>query len=121
MKWGIEQRGIDSQTSKEPVHEPVPQQQSIEETSKRNQLVVKSYKYQSSHPIKNIIINPASGIKTKSSLKNLCAFDAFLSLIEPKNVDKALQDTDWVNAMQDELNQFKRSQVWHMVPRPKDR
>ncbi|XP_070054132.1 uncharacterized protein [Nicotiana tomentosiformis] len=26
-----------------------------------------------------------------------------------------------VNAMQYELNQFKRSQVWHLVPRPKDR
>ncbi|XP_009800411.2 uncharacterized mitochondrial protein AtMg00820-like [Nicotiana sylvestris] len=23
--------------------------------------------------------------------------------------------------MQDELNQFERSQVWHLVPRPKDR
>ncbi|XP_070017661.1 uncharacterized mitochondrial protein AtMg00820-like [Nicotiana sylvestris] len=23
--------------------------------------------------------------------------------------------------MQDELNQFKKSQVWHLVPRPKDR
>ncbi|XP_070039137.1 uncharacterized protein [Nicotiana tomentosiformis] len=30
------------------------------------------------------------------------------------------QDADWVNAMQDELNQFERSQVWHLVPRPKD-
>ncbi|XP_070046434.1 uncharacterized protein [Nicotiana tomentosiformis] len=27
----------------------------------------------------------------------------------------------WVNAMQDELNQFERSQVWHLVPKPKDR
>ncbi|XP_070032036.1 uncharacterized protein [Nicotiana tomentosiformis] len=31
------------------------------------------------------------------------------------------QDAYWVNAMQDELNQFERSQVWHLVPRPKDR
>nr|XP_009776875.1 PREDICTED: uncharacterized protein LOC104226551 [Nicotiana sylvestris] len=29
--------------------------------------------------------------------------------------------TDWVNTMQDELNQFERSQVWYLVPRPKDR
>ncbi|XP_070045888.1 uncharacterized protein [Nicotiana tomentosiformis] len=28
---------------------------------------------------------------------------------------------DWVNEMQDELKQFERSQVWHPVPRPKDR
>ncbi|XP_070055140.1 uncharacterized protein [Nicotiana tomentosiformis] len=30
-------------------------------------------------------------------------------------------DADWVNAMQDKLNQFERSQAWHLVPRPKDR
>ncbi|XP_070004468.1 uncharacterized mitochondrial protein AtMg00820-like [Nicotiana sylvestris] len=30
-------------------------------------------------------------------------------------------DIDWVITMQDELNQFERSQVWHLVPRPKDR
>ena len=91
------------------------------ETSSRNKLVVKPHKYQSSHPIENIITNPTSGIKTRSSLKNLCAFDAFLSLIEPKNIAESLQEADWVNAMQDELNQFERSQVWHLVPRPKDR
>ncbi|XP_075086878.1 putative mitochondrial protein AtMg00820 isoform X1 [Nicotiana tabacum] len=31
------------------------------------------------------------------------------------------KDADWVNALQDELNQFERSQVWHLVPRPNDR
>ncbi|XP_070012240.1 uncharacterized protein [Nicotiana sylvestris] len=90
------------------------------ETSNITQLVVKPYNYQSSHPIENIIIDPTSGVKTRSQLMNLCAFNAFLSLIEPKNVAEALQDEDWVNAMQDELNQFERSQVWHLVPRHKD-
>ncbi|XP_070055051.1 uncharacterized protein [Nicotiana tomentosiformis] len=84
-------------------------------------MVVKPYKYQNSHPIENIITDPTSGIKTRSSLKNIYAFYAFLSLIEPKNIAEALPDPDWVNAMQDELNQFERSQVWHLVPRPKDR
>ncbi|XP_070048994.1 uncharacterized mitochondrial protein AtMg00820-like [Nicotiana tomentosiformis] len=103
------------------VPELVPQQQSSGGTSRGNQLVVKSYKYQSSHPIENIITDPTFGIKIRSSLKNLCAFDAFLSLIEPKNIAKALQDADWVNAMQDKFNQFERSQVWHLIPRPKDK
>lgn len=66
---------------------------------------MKPYKYKSFHPIENIITDPTSGIKTRSLLKNLCAFDAFLSLIELKNIVEALQDTDRVNAMQDELNQ----------------
>ncbi|XP_070042496.1 uncharacterized protein [Nicotiana tomentosiformis] len=62
-----------------------------------------------------------TGNKNVFSLNNICAFDAFLSLIEPKNIVGALQDAYQVNAMQDKLNQFERSQVWHMVPRPKDR
>ena len=33
----------------------------------------------------------------------------------------ALSDPDWVLAMQDELNQFQRNEVWHLVPRPKER
>ncbi|XP_070046978.1 uncharacterized protein [Nicotiana tomentosiformis] len=44
LTGGIEQRGNDPQTSMEPVDELVPQQQSIERTSRGNQLVVKPYK-----------------------------------------------------------------------------
>ena len=33
----------------------------------------------------------------------------------------ALTDPDWVLAMQDELNQGQRNEVWHLVPRPKER
>nr|XP_009767581.1 PREDICTED: uncharacterized protein LOC104218715 [Nicotiana sylvestris] len=39
LTGGTEQRGTDPQTSREPVYEPVPQQQNIEGTSRRNQLV----------------------------------------------------------------------------------
>ena len=30
-------------------------------------------------------------------------------------------DSDWVTAMQDELHQFERNKVCHLVPRPKER
>jgi hypothetical protein len=30
-----------------------------------------------------------------------------------------LQDLDWVLVMQEELNNFKRNEVWSLVPRPK--
>ncbi|XP_070008194.1 uncharacterized protein [Nicotiana sylvestris] len=117
---GTKQRKSESNSQMEPVHKPVPQKQNMGEAPNRNQLVVKPYKYQSSHPIENILTDPTSGVKTRSQLKNMCDFDSFLSLIEPKNVAEALQDVDWVNAMQDELNQFEKSQVWHLVTRPKD-
>jgi hypothetical protein len=39
--------------------------------------------------------------------------------MEPFRVEEALQDPDWVLAMQEELNNFKRNEVWSLVPRPK--
>jgi hypothetical protein len=39
---------------------------------------------------------------------------------EPKDIDKALRDPDWVNAMHEELNNFKRNEVWELVERPSD-
>ena len=32
----------------------------------------------------------------------------------------ALVDEHWVMAMHDELNQFKRNEVWELVPRPSE-
>jgi hypothetical protein len=44
---------------------------------------------------------------------------SFVSCIEPKNVDEALQDPDWVNAMHEELNNFTPNQVWTLEEHPK--
>ena len=41
-----------------------------------------------------------------------------MSSIEPKKIDEALKDVDWVNAMHEKLNNFKRNQVWELVQRP---
>jgi len=39
--------------------------------------------------------------------------------LEPLKVDEALEDPDWVIAMQEELNNFTRNEVWELVERPK--
>jgi hypothetical protein len=39
--------------------------------------------------------------------------------MEPFKVEDALRDLDWVVAMQEELNNFKRNEVWSLVERPK--
>jgi hypothetical protein len=43
---------------------------------------------------------------------------SFISCIEPKDIDEALQDPDWVNAIHEELNNFTRNQVWTLEERP---
>ena len=40
-----------------------------------------------------------------------------MSQIEPKNVNDALSDNNWVITMQDELNQFTKNDVWYLVAR----
>nr|GFC69640.1 hypothetical protein [Tanacetum cinerariifolium] len=37
----------------------------------------------------------------------------------PNGDEANLRDVDWVNAMQEELDQFARLKVWRLVPRPK--
>nr|GFA09161.1 hypothetical protein [Tanacetum cinerariifolium] len=44
-----------------------------------------------------------------------CLFSCFLSQIEPKKVIQALIDPSWIEAMQDELLQFRLQKVWRLV------
>jgi len=74
-------------------------------------LTPRPWKHQSSHPLDQISSDLNTGVQIRSKLKNLCAFYAFLYDIEPKNVNEALADLDWVIAMQEELHQFERNKV----------
>ncbi|KAA0035705.1 gag-pol polyprotein [Cucumis melo var. makuwa] len=38
--------------------------------------------------------------------------------IKPTSVENALKDEYWINVMQEELLQFKRNDVWTLVPKP---
>ena len=59
----------------------------------------------------NLFIDMSAGEITRSSLYNFCAFLAFISHIELKSHLETLNNSDWINAMQDELHQFERNQV----------
>jgi len=39
---------------------------------------------------------------------------------EPKTIEEALWDVDWIIVMQEELNNFSHNQVWTLEERPKD-
>jgi hypothetical protein len=74
---------------------------------------------QRNHPVDEILGDISKGVTTRSRLANFCEHYSFVSSIEPLMVEDALQDPDWVLAMQEELNNFKRNEVWSLVPRPK--
>jgi hypothetical protein len=40
-------------------------------------------------------------------------------MLEPLRVEDALGDVDWVMAMQEEINNFTRNEVWSLVEHPK--
>ncbi|GJW06859.1 hypothetical protein Tco_1569282 [Tanacetum coccineum] len=47
-----------------------------------------------------------------------CLFACFLSQVEPRSVAQALEDPSWVDAMQEEMQQFKFQNVWVLVDFP---
>lgn len=73
------------------------------------------------HPFELIIGDPESGVRTRRATEDECNYAGFISETEPKKVEDALKDPDWVIAMQEELNQFERQKVWTLVPRPRNR
>ncbi|GJW14772.1 putative ribonuclease H-like domain-containing protein [Tanacetum coccineum] len=93
------------------------------------------------HPKSQILGDPKSAVQTRSKVQKKsgahallsyiqkqqrnnhkdqqhCLFAYFLSQEEPKKIAEALQDDSWVQAMQEELLQFKLQQVWVLVDLP---
>ncbi|XP_052626936.1 uncharacterized protein LOC128133509 [Lactuca sativa] len=77
-------------------------------------------KWTRNHPTDQIIGDPNIGIQTRGASTNECLFGAFLSTTEPKTIHSAIKDPDWVKAMQEELAEFERNDVWNLVPTPPD-
>ncbi|GJY67779.1 retrovirus-related pol polyprotein from transposon TNT 1-94 [Tanacetum coccineum] len=48
----------------------------------------------------------------------MCMYALTVSTVEPKNVKEAMTDPAWIESMQEELLQFKRLDVWVLVPLP---
>ena len=74
---------------------------------------------QKDHPVDNIFGSITKEVTTRSRLATFCEHYSFVSSLEPLKVDEALDDPDWVMAMQEELNNFTQNEVWSLVERPK--
>jgi hypothetical protein len=94
------------------------------------------------HPVSKIIGPYTSGVLTRTKDKSMsqqhtsllsfiykqnrvnhtdqqvCLFACFLSQEEPKTIKQALAKESWVEAMQDELLQFKLQEVWVLCDLP---
>lgn len=93
------------------------------------------------HPQSQILGNPKSAVQTRRQVQQQlgshalisfiqkqqrnnykdqqhCLFACFLSQKEPTKVSDALDDESWVEAMQEELLQFKLQKVWVLVDLP---
>nr|GEY86185.1 retrovirus-related Pol polyprotein from transposon TNT 1-94 [Tanacetum cinerariifolium] len=61
----------------------------------------------------------ASANKTKTCIDpEMCMFALTMSSAEPKNIKEAMANSAWIEAMQEELHQFDRLQVWELVDKP---
>nr|GEY14831.1 hypothetical protein [Tanacetum cinerariifolium] len=83
------------------------------------------------HPVAQIIGDLSSATHTRSTTRvakdqgglsqinnedfHTCMFACFLSQEEPNRVHQALKDPSWIEAMQEELLQFKMQKVWVLV------
>ncbi|GJZ41183.1 putative ribonuclease H-like domain-containing protein, partial [Tanacetum coccineum] len=94
------------------------------------------------HPKGQILGDPTSAVQTRGKIQKASSaqqalvsyihkqirtnhkdhqnylFACFLSQEEPKTISQALQDESWVEAMQEELLQFKLQKVWVLVDLP---
>ena len=75
------------------------------------------------HPASNIIGHLDEGLRLRTRRAysvNHVTYNCYLAQFEPKKVEEALKDENWVESMHQKLHQFVRNDVWELVPRPKD-
>nr|GEU29900.1 uncharacterized mitochondrial protein AtMg00810-like [Tanacetum cinerariifolium] len=78
-------------------------------------------KWTKDHPLENIIGQLSRPVSTRLQLHEQVLFfyyDAFLTFVDPNTYKDALTQSCWIKAMQEELNEFERLEVWELVPRP---
>nr|GEY15366.1 reverse transcriptase domain-containing protein [Tanacetum cinerariifolium] len=78
-------------------------------------------KWSKDHPLDNVIGNPSRPVSTRKKLATdalWCLYNSVLSKVKPKNFKSAITKYCCFQAMQDEIHEFDRLQVWELVPQP---
>nr|GEU56541.1 retrovirus-related Pol polyprotein from transposon TNT 1-94 [Tanacetum cinerariifolium] len=78
-------------------------------------------KWSKDHPLDNVIGNPSRPVSTRKQLATdalWCLYISVLSKVEPMNFKSAITEDCRFQAMQGEIHEFDRLQVWELVPQP---
>nr|GFB49017.1 putative ribonuclease H-like domain-containing protein [Tanacetum cinerariifolium] len=84
---------------------------------RRNRTLIeaaRTIKWTKDHPLNNIIGQLSRTVSTRLQLHEqalFCYYDAFLTSVKPKTYKEALTQSCWIEAMQEELNEFERLEV----------
>jgi hypothetical protein len=91
-----------------------PQEQEDDGCNQHQSLVPHPRVHQSvqrDHPIDNILGSTKIVVTTHSRSTLFCKFYSIVSSLKPLKVDEARGDSNWIIAMQEELNNFTRNEV----------
>ncbi|GKD35931.1 retrovirus-related pol polyprotein from transposon TNT 1-94, partial [Tanacetum coccineum] len=108
----IPEVSLDPSSSSNVIHTIVPPDHQVSEHNS---------KWTKDHPLENIIGALDRPVSTRLQLHEqalFCYSDAFLTAVEPKNYKDALTQACWIEAIQEELHEFERLEVWELVPPP---
>ncbi|XP_073121207.1 uncharacterized protein [Henckelia pumila] len=75
-------------------------------------------KWSKKYPLNFVLGNPLAPLRTRGQMIKELLHATFISQEEPKKIEEALADSCWIDAMQEELNQFTKNAVWDLVSRP---
>nr|GEY11236.1 putative reverse transcriptase domain-containing protein [Tanacetum cinerariifolium] len=69
-------------------------------------------------PTGKVFTDPSRSVSTRKQLETNVMwyyFDAFLTSVKPKNFKQAMTELSWIDAMQEEIYEFERLEVWELV------
>nr|GEW00754.1 putative ribonuclease H-like domain-containing protein [Tanacetum cinerariifolium] len=79
------------------------------------------FQWTKDHPLDQVTGEPSRPVLIRNQLRSdgdMCMYALTVSIMELKNVKEAMTDPAWIESMQEELLQFKRLDVWVLVPVP---
>ena len=71
----------------------------------------KEWRYAYNHPKDFIIGDPSQDVRIRTTFRENHDYLTFISQIEPKIIEEAKSDPNWLIAMQEKLNQFEKNKV----------